>query len=175
MPTEFFEKEGEILPDYQEDYNHELIYSTYQYLGPGLKLDGLVGIITHRSDLIEVERGVGSIETFADNPLYGGEINGYLLETPEGIGKLVVTYHKIPEHERDFIQAITTSEKKEVARRIHHLLHNTFLRFNDYEGFDVFLEDDTPDLVDYGIILSMIQQYEKDIQDYSKRLKSSSN
>jgi hypothetical protein len=177
MPTEFFEKDGVVSNDWLDNPSHELIYSTYQYSGSELLLDGFVDYLRDgRPEIAELERGAAKgLESLISNPHYEGSITSRLIETPHGKARMVASYQVLPGYDAHFIQLITISDSVAAARYVHLLMHNITLLINDMDGFDEFSEDDTPNHISLDIIKGMIGWYQADMIEYEKRKKAGLN
>jgi hypothetical protein len=177
MPTEFFERGGEVSREWLDAPTHELIYSTYQYLGPELILDGFVDYLKDgRPEIKELERGEAKgLESLITSPHYEGSAVSRLLESPHGKARLIATCHKIPGYHARFVQLITISDTVAAARYVHLLMNGITQLINDQDGIEVFMEDDTPRHVTMDVIRGMIGWYQADMDDYGKRRVAKSN
>jgi len=176
MPTEFFEKGGKVSREYLAQIDHELIYSTYLYSGSKLILDGFLDFLKQgRLELKELERGIPQDLESISTSHYPGSIASRLYESPHGLARLVVSYHVIPDSDPHFVQIITIGDTTPATRYVHLLIHNLTLLINDQDRYDEFVEDDTPEHIELGLIERMIGAYKRDMEDYLRRSKARLN
>lgn len=178
MPTEFFHEEN--------GFDYYLAWSTYQVLKGHFQPKSLISyLIEGRPELKVVEEGVpAQFGALLERPHYEGSIESRLIETPDGLARLIGTYHNMPEFPRDFMQFITIGSANSMvnpaalgghehpvlaARYVHLLMHNVLLVINDDERVEYFVEDDTPKHIERGIVDGMIRLYQEDMADYPRR------
>jgi hypothetical protein len=178
MPTEFWEKDGSLVEFHGQPVDHSLTYSTYQVerffpVDIGMLLNYC---IENGKDISLLEKSdKTSIADIALDPKYEAASIGACIRTPHGEAQMLITYHKMPDQAKDFMQVITISEGNLPTRYVHLILHTMLLYINDADGIDTFVEDDTPKHIAPEIILGMIKHYAADKQDQSKRSKANYN